>query len=363
MWFVRVPEKGWLLGLAGCLDRYFQLSTRNFRLQYSTALAGTGQRQGIIRRMTSTTQHLQFTVQAGGERLDKLITDHLGDSLTRSQVQTLIKDGQVTVNGQPGKAGWKLKGGEQIAVVVPPVPDAPTVGPEAIPLDVVYEDADLAVICKPAGLVVHPGTGNATHTLVNALLARYPEIAEMRIAPQRRGIVHRLDKDTSGLIVIARTGKALQRLVGQFQQRSVDKTYLALAEKAPRTPTGRIDLPIARDPVHRQRMMVTRSGRPSITEFRTLESYNDGSALLEVALLTGRTHQIRVHLAYIGAPLIGDRVYGFRKGKRGTGRQFLHASRLCFDHPRTGERMCFEAPLPPDLADYLDALRHTGPRA
>lgn len=304
---------------------------------------------------------IQFSAPPGGARLDKVITDHLRESLTRSQVQTLIKDGFATVNGQAAKPGWKLKGGEQIMVTLPPPPDAgaEAVAPEPIPLDVIYEDADLAVINKAAGLVVHPGTGNRDHTLVNALLARYPEIAEMRVAPQRRGIVHRLDKDTSGLILIARNGKALQKLMTQFQQRTVEKTYLALAGKAPPTPSGRIELPVARDPVHRQRMMVNRDGRPAITEFHTLESFNDGSALLEVALLTGRTHQIRVHLAYIGAPLVGDTVYGFRKGKRGPGRQFLHAARLCFDHPRSGERLCFEAPLALDLSAYLDALRRS----
>lgn len=313
-------------------------------------------------RMTPEPAPIQFSAPAGGERLDKLITSHLGDALTRSQVQALISDGHVTVNGQPAKPGWKLKGDEQIEVRLPPPPDAnaETVAPEAIPLEVVFEDADLAVINKPAGLVVHPGTGNREHTLVNALLAGYPEIAAMRIAPQRRGIVHRLDKDTSGLLVIARNGKSLQRLMAQFQQRTVEKTYLALAAKAPRTPNGRIDLPITRNAAQRQRMMVSRDGRPAITEFHTLESFADGSALLEVALLTGRTHQIRVHLAYIGAPLVGDTVYGFRKGKRGPGRQFLHAARLCFDHPRSGERLCFEAPLPPDLTTYLSALRNAG---
>ncbi|MFN8379310.1 MAG: RluA family pseudouridine synthase [Anaerolineae bacterium] len=303
---------------------------------------------------------IQFNAPTGGNRLDKFITDQMGDSLTRSQVQALIKDGHATVNGQPAKPGWKLKSGDQIEIRLPPPPDvnAEVVAAEEIPLDVVYEDDDLAVINKPAGLVVHPGTGNREHTLVNALLARYPEIAHMRVAPQRRGIVHRLDKDTSGLILIARNSKTLQRLMTQFQQRTVEKTYLALTEKAPRTPNGRIELPIARDPVRRQRMMVSRDGRPAITEFHTKESFNDGSALLEVGLMTGRTHQIRVHLAYIGAPLVGDTVYGYRRGKRGPGRQFLHAARLCFDHPRTGERLCFEAPLPPDLFAYLNALRH-----
>ena len=304
-----------------------------------------------------------FDAPANGDRLDRMVTDHLGESWTRSQVQALFRDGRVTLNGQTAKPGWKPKGGEPIVVTFPPPPDAAaqTVLPEAIPLDVVYEDDDLAVLLKPAGLVVHPGAGNRDHTLVNAILEHYPEIADMRVAPQRRGIVHRLDKDTSGLILVARKGKALQRLMTQFQQRTVEKTYLALAEKAPKTPTGRIELPIQRDPAHRQKMMISRAGRTAITEFRTLESFNDGSALLEVNLLTGRTHQIRVHLAYIGAPLVGDRVYGFRKSKRGPGRQFLHAARLCFDQPTTGERLCFEAPLPPDLTRYLDDLRHSGP--
>jgi 23S rRNA pseudouridine1911/1915/1917 synthase len=309
--------------------------------------------------MTTSSPPLFFRATSSGERLDKLITGHLGDSVTRSQVQALIRDGHVTVNGQVAKPGWKLKGGEVIAVTVPPPPDADAeaVAPELIPLDVVYEDADLAVLNKPAGLVVHPGAGNQSHTLVNALLARYPEIAEMRVAPQRKGIVHRLDKDTSGLILIARNGKSLQRLLTQFQQRTVEKQYLALAERAPRTPSGRIELPIARDPAHRQRMSVQREGRPAITEYHTVESFNDGSVLFDVLLLTGRTHQIRVHLAYIGAPLVGDTFYGFRKNRRGPGRQFLHAARLCFDHPRSGERLCFDSPLPPDLAAYLDALR------
>jgi 23S rRNA pseudouridine1911/1915/1917 synthase len=290
-----------------------------------------------------------------GERLDRILVTRLGDRLTRSQLQALIKDGHATVNGAAVKTGFKLKGGEQIALTIPPPPVADSVAPEPIALDIVYEDDELAVINKPAGLVVHPGAGNLSGTLVNAILARYPEISEMRYAPQRRGIVHRLDKDTSGLILIAKREPAMRHLSNQFQQRTVEKVYLALVEKPPKTPIGRIDLPIARDPNHRTRMSVQRDGRPAVSEFTVIEHFNSGPALLEVKLLTGRTHQIRVHLAYLGSPIIGDAIYGYRKQKlRG---QFLHAARLCFDHPSTGERLCFEAPLPERLQTLLDELR------
>lgn len=292
-----------------------------------------------------------------GERLDKVLVARLGERLTRSQIQALIKDGQATVNGAAVKTGLKLKGGEQIALTIPPPPEDDSVEPEPIALDIVYEDDDLAVINKPAGLVVHPGAGNRSGTLVNAILARYPQIAEMRYAPQRRGIVHRLDKDTSGLILIAKRAPTMRHLINQFQQRTVDKVYLALVEKPPKTSIGRIDLPIARDPNQRTRMSVQRDGRPAVSEFTVLERFNSGPALLEVKLLTGRTHQIRVHLAYIGSPIVGDAVYGYRKQRlRG---QFLHAARLCFDHPRSGERLCFEAPLPECLQTLLDELRES----
>lgn len=300
-------------------------------------------------------QNIAFTVERAGERLDKLIVAHIGERLTRSQVQTLIKEGHVTVNGERIKAGIKLKGGERIAMIVPPPVTDVRVEPEAIPLTVLYEDADLAVIDKPAGLVVHPGARNETGTLVNAILARYPEIAQMDYVPKRRGIVHRLDKDTSGVILIARRAPIMQRLMRQFTARSVEKVYLALVEKAPKTPIGRIDAPIARDPNNRQRMKVMRDGKPAVSEFQVIEHFKDGKALLSVKLLTGRTHQIRVHLAFIDAPIVGDSVYGFRKAR--LHRQFLHAAKLCFDHPKTHERLCFESPLPPDLVGYLDALR------
>jgi 23S rRNA pseudouridine1911/1915/1917 synthase len=300
-------------------------------------------------------QTLQFTNSAAGERLDKVVALHLGDGYSRSLVQKLIEDGHITVNTERVKAGVKLKGGEQIDVTIPPPTEDVTVAAEPIPLEVVYEDADIAIIEKPPGLVVHPGAGNETGTLVNAILARYPEIADIPIAPKRRGIVHRLDKDTSGLLLIARNAHAMHRLMQQFQDHTVEKIYLTLTERPPKTTTGVIELPLARDPNDRKRMSVQRSGRRAVTEFDTTQRYKEGQALLRVKLLTGRTHQIRVHLAYIGAPVVGDTTYGYRRQRLLRG-QFLHATRLCFDHPRTGERLCFESPLPQRLQMVLDGL-------
>lgn len=300
----------------------------------------------------------EFTVPDGGERLDKILVTQLGERLTRSQIQQLIKEGHVMVNGRAIKPGIRLKGGESIRLEIPPVPpDVTTVIPEAIDLSILYEDADLAVIDKPAGLIVHPGVGNESGTLVHAILSRYPEIAEIAIAPKRRGIVHRLDKDTSGVILIARNATAMHRLMKQFADRSVEKHYITLVERPPKTATGRIDAPIGRDTRDRKKMAVTRDGRPAITEFVVVESFDDGQTLLRVRLLTGRTHQIRVHLAYIGAPVVGDRIYGYRKQRISLKGQFLHASTLTFTHPRTGERLTFTSPLPGRLQHVLDQLR------
>jgi 23S rRNA pseudouridine1911/1915/1917 synthase len=301
---------------------------------------------------------VEFRAQKGGDRLDKLIVARVGERLSRAQIQGLIKAGAVTVDGAAVKAGQKLKGGELIHVHLPdPTPDE-TVMPEALPLNVIYEDSSLAVIDKPAGLVVHPGAGNRSGTLVNALLARYPKLADMPYDASRRGIVHRLDKDTSGLLVVALRSVALRRLMAQFQARTVEKVYFALVERIPRTSTGRIEAPIGRDPHRRTRMMVSRDGLAAVSEFTVVETFKSGRALLRVRLLTGRTHQIRVHLAFIDCPIVGDRVYGFRKP--GLSRQFLHAAQLCFDHPRTGERLCFESPLPNDLDAALARERLSG---
>ncbi|MFN8530967.1 MAG: RluA family pseudouridine synthase [Anaerolineae bacterium] len=301
---------------------------------------------------------IEFPVESGGERLDKLIVSRLSDRLTRAQIQALIKDGLVTVNDKQIKPGVRLKGGETIRVQVPlQPPEEPGIEPEPIELDVLYEDDDLAVINKPAGLIVHPGAGNERGTLANAILARYPQIAQINISPKRRGIVHRLDKDTSGLILVAKHNMAMHKLMRQFQERTVEKYYLALVEKAPKTTTGRIDAPIDRDPKNRKKMAVIKRGNPAVSEFVVLETFREGQTLVQVKLLTGRTHQIRVHMEFIGAPVVGDRIYGYRKQRIPLKGQFLHAAKLAFDHPRTGERMTFEAPLPERLQTILDDLR------
>ncbi len=300
---------------------------------------------------------ITFTAPKAGVRLDVLVTERLGERLTRTQVQALIREGGVLVDGAVVKPGVKLRGGEQIVITLPEPRPNETVQPEEMPLTIVYEDRDLAVIDKPAGLIVHPGAGVTSGTLVNALLARYPEIARMDYAPERRGIVHRLDKDTSGLIVVARRAAALHRLMGQFQRRTIEKHYLALLERTPPTRTGRITAPIMRDPANRRRMTVLRAGRPAETEYTVVEYFPDGRALVDVNLLTGRTHQIRVHMAFINCPLVGDVVYGFRKRSLPLRRQFLHARSLCFDQPRTGERLCFESPLPSDLEQIIEFCR------
>ncbi len=305
-----------------------------------------------------TEQQINFTVSTSGERLDKLVVEQVGDSLSRAQIQAMIKDGKVTVNGAQVKSGIKLKGGEQISVTIATREETETVVPEAITLTVVYDDPDFAVIDKPAGMTVHPGVGNEKGTLVSALLSRWPDIAKMNIVEKRVGIVHRLDKDTSGLIVIAKNDAARIKLQAQFQSRTVSKVYLALLEKMPATQSGRVEAPIARDPNQRKRMAVMRGGKPAITEYQVIDHRFIGEqALVRVTLHTGRTHQIRVHMAFIGCPIVGDSVYGYRKQRIKLKRQFLHAAELAFDHPVTGERLQFESPLPVGLQNIMDKLR------
>ena len=300
--------------------------------------------------------HFQVSPGMAGERLDKILVAQLGSQITRSQLQALIRDGHVRVNDQPARPGWRLKGGETIALAMPPPAQSAAMQPEPIALEIFYEDEWLAVINKPAGMVVHPGAGGETGTLVHALLARYPEIAQMRLNPKRRGIVHRLDKDTSGLLVVARTEPVLQALMQQFSRRTVEKRYLALLERRPPSRTGRITAPIARDPANRKKMAVQRDGRPAITEFFVEREYEGGFTLVRVHLLTGRTHQIRVHMAFVGAPIVGDRLYGQRRQRLPLRRQFLHACSLAFSHPVSGEPLAFEAPLPADMQQVLDML-------
>ncbi len=274
--------------------------------------------------------------------------------LSRSEAQRLIKGGQVTVNGQPSKPAYRLEEGDSVIVRVP-APEPEVVAPEAIPLDVLYEDADLVAVNKPAGMVVHPAYGNLTGTLVNAALARWPEMRAVG-GEGRAGVVHRLDKDTSGVIVLARTPAALHALQQQFKAHTVAKRYIALVEGVPASSSGVIEAPIARDPRQRKRMAVVRGGRESVTRYDLLEEF-ETHALLSIAPQTGRTHQIRVHLAWLGHPVVGDRVYGFRRQRIRLKRLFLHASALEVDQPTTGQRLTVEAPLPSSLEHVLANLR------
>jgi 23S rRNA pseudouridine1911/1915/1917 synthase len=294
----------------------------------------------------------EFTAEQPGVRLDKLIAAEL-DDLSRTRIQTLIKEGLITVDGESAKASYRVEGGEQIAITLPP-PEISEVLPENIALDVLYVDDDLIAINKPAGMVVHPSYGHTSGTLVNAVLYRWPELQQVG-DEHRAGIVHRLDKDTSGVIVVARTPQAHRALAEQFEQRTTVKKYLALVEGNPASATGRIEVPIGRDPRQRKRMAPVRSGREAVTEFTVLEYYAEHT-LLEVRIFTGRTHQIRVHLAFIGHPVVGDDVYGYHKQRIKMKRNFLHAAELTIHSPTTGEPLTFTAPLPAGLQNILDKL-------
>lgn len=294
---------------------------------------------------------------AAGERLDVFLAgrDELG--MTRSAIQRLIRDDRVLVNGRPTRPSRRLEPGERIEVELP-VPEPSEVVAQDLPLDVVYEDADLVVINKPRGWVVHPAPGHEAGTLVNALLARYPEMSGVG-GPGRPGIVHRLDRDTTGLLVIARTPLAYRELVRLLKERAVRREYLALVRGRPEVREGTIDAPIGRHPVDRKRMGVDpERGRPARTHFEVVELLGDYT-LLRCRLETGRTHQIRVHLAFIRLPVAGDPTYGGRRaeGELGLRGQALHAALLEFPHPRDGRPMRFEAPLPADFRDAIERAR------
>lgn len=314
---------------------------------------------------TSAEQTLTYPVDAehSGERLDRFLAQQLADA-SRVEVQRWIKEERVAVNGQPGKASYKLRAGDSVSLLRPPRVET-QIEPEQVALAVVYEDADLLVVNKPAGMVVHPAPGHVRGTLVNALLGRDPGLAEVG-GPERSGVVHRLDRETSGLLLVAKNSAAFGKLQRQFKTRRVEKTYLALVEGVLDVSNGRVEAPVARDPAHRQRMAVlaeNRGGRKATTAFRVLGNYMSTMSqqrhefsLLEVDLLTGRTHQIRVHMAFIKHPVVGDRIYGRRKQRIPCPRQFLHAARLVFTQPSTGEPVEVEAPLPADLQAVLDHL-------
>jgi 23S rRNA pseudouridine1911/1915/1917 synthase len=297
--------------------------------------------------------------QTPAERLDRIITAELprqGVAVSRTEVQRLIEDGFVAVDGRPAtKPALRLPGPASVVVRLPPA--APSANqPEAIPLDIIFENDDLLVVNKPAGMVVHPAAGHYAGTLVNAVLGHDPDLEGVG-DEQRPGIVHRLDKDTSGLIVVAKNDPAHRELQRQFKERLVEKTYLALLDGRPPTDVGRIEAAIGRDPRQRKRMAIVpdQRGRAAVTEFRVTAHY-PAHALVEARPLTGRTHQIRLHFAYLKCPIVGDTVYGRRLPTLPLRRHFLHAARLSLCLPGTGQPLTLEAPLPPDLQRVLQSL-------
>jgi 23S rRNA pseudouridine1911/1915/1917 synthase len=299
--------------------------------------------------------------EAAGERLDRHVAAHL--AAPRNQVQQWIAGGLVRVNGGAAKPSAALAAGDLI-LCAPPERREERVLPEPGDLRVLHEDAEIAVIDKPAGLTVHPGAGRSTGTLAHHLLDRYPEMAGVG-GPGRPGIVHRLDQGTSGVLVVARTPAAYLRLSRAFASREVRKLYLAIAYGAPSPPTGTIEAPIGRHPQERKEMAVRSGGRPARTEYRTLAAAA-GVSLVELDLATGRTHQIRVHLKHLGHPLVGDPVYGEARWKglprahqaalRDFSRPALHAWRLAFRHPATDEPLAFEAPPAADLEELWEKV-------
>jgi len=290
------------------------------------------------------------------ERLDKFLVGLLQE-FSRSRIQALIANGFVDVNGRAAKkAGQTLESGSNVTVRIPP--PAPTdLIAEDIPLNIVFENDDLIVVNKPAGMVVHPAAGHPSGTLVNAMLGYDPDIEGIG-GEERPGVVHRLDKETSGLILLAKNERAHRWLQDQFRLRKVDKTYLALVDGKPPTPTGRVESFIGRDPSHRKRMAIVSEsrGRQAISEYKTLESFSKHS-LLEFHPLTGRTHQIRLHCEFLGCPIVGDEVYGKKKPSLEIERHFLHAFRLKISLPGEKDQRIFEAPLPEELVDVLDKVR------
>ncbi len=293
-------------------------------------------------------------------RLDVYLTGAIPEQ-SRSRIRKLIDEGMVRINGKAKKSGYKLKCGDRIAVDVD-IEEHGLSAPaaQAIPLEILFDDDDIIVVDKPSGMVVHPGAGNKEGTLVNALLGRFPGIEG--VGPEARpGIVHRLDKETSGVMVVARNQRAYASLVKQFKDRDVHKTYLGLVRGKMSSPEGRLDWAIGRHPKNRQKISVkTRHPRPAVTFYKVLGSVG-GYSLLEIKPITGRTHQIRVHMAAAGHPIAGDSRYGHRREKPGIPRLFLHAHKLSFFHPSMGKRVEFVSELPQDLAEILERpLRPSG---
>jgi len=312
---------------------------------------------------TNTTKTLELIIpdNQAGERLDQSLATLLPD-YSRTQIKEWIDNGLVLLNGKPAKAKVKVKGGEEISLQ-PVIKAQPDWEAQDIPLNIMYEDDSLVVINKPAGLVVHPGTGNASRTLLNALLHHAPELKNL----PRAGILHRLDKDTTGLLVVAKTAAALKSLTHQLKKRSMIREYQAVVNGS-MISGGEVDAAIERHPLQRKKMAVSETGKPAITHYRIAEKFR-GHTHLKLKLETGRTHQIRVHMAYIRHPLVGDSTYGGRvqlaknmtedaiQALRGFKRQALHAFALGFRHPETGKDVYFEIELPDEMKELISALR------
>jgi 23S rRNA pseudouridine1911/1915/1917 synthase len=309
---------------------------------------------------------LRFSVteEETGERLDTFLATRIHD-WSRARLQRLIEDADVLVNGRTSKSSYKTRANDEIEIELISLPTA-NFAPENITIDIVYEDDELIVVNKPAGMVIHPAAGNLSGTLANALAFHFSELS-MASGPARPGIVHRLDKGTSGLLVVAKTEPAHEDLANQFRAREVFKSYVALVHGQVERERGQIDQPIARDPRNRTRMGIVRGGRPALSIYRIREAL-ERFTCLDVELKTGRTHQIRVHLAWLKHPVVGDEVYGGGRDKTVTdpqirsaiaklNRQFLHAHELGFRHPRTQQDLRFTAPLPVELLQLLGLIR------
>lgn len=302
-----------------------------------------------------------FEIESGGPRLDSFLADRLArDGLSRSRVQQLIQEGMILVNGSTAKTKYSIRAGDLVELTLPePSFSAHELVAEPVSFLTIYEDPDLLVLSKPPGVVVHPAAGHDSGTLVHGLLHHCGQLSGIN-GEFRPGIVHRLDKDTSGIMVIAKNDAAHHDMARQFKGREVKKVYQAIVDGRPSADAGRIEMPIGRHPVHRKKMAVREDGRVAITNWRVLERFPQGLALFELGIETGRTHQIRVHLAAISCPIAGDTLYGRKNplyAGLGITRQCLHACKLVFRHPRTGECLSFAAPLWQDMGETLALLR------
>jgi 23S rRNA pseudouridine1911/1915/1917 synthase len=314
-----------------------------------------------LERPGPVVHHFKVNISSRGQRLDSFLADELaGESISRSRIKELLAAGDIMVNGNPAKPSYRLRSEDELTVEIsPPVPT--DLEPEKVDFEILHEDEDILVISKPPGLVVHPACGHDKGTLVHGLLFHCDDLSGIN-GEERPGIVHRLDMDTSGAMVVAKNDHAHHNLVSQFKERQVEKIYRAIVYGVPESPHGRISLPIGRHQSNRRKMAVRkRSGRPAATNWSIIEVFANNISYIELLLETGRTHQIRVHMAASGHPIAGDQLYGKKNHKRdqelAISRQCLHSYRLAFSHPRTGDKMSFLAPLWPDIENSLELIR------